>query len=237
MATNLLIPTHGTPNLGLPRTSGSDSGSSCRKRFWPCRENTLWSIWGTTLERSRRRPKRSISPGRSWPLRPKRTNFIRYLGPFDSARFRMFACVAERHQRCAFVDLIADTVAHFLDGAIVRCDDRMLHFHGLQHQQRLASPHPVAGCRVDRDHLARHRRAQAIFVLVCLARVADRIELREAVMGAVGKDVQLLAVTDHIRAQCPITQAQAQASSPAFIDPERRLPGPARQARAFALVF
>jgi len=31
----------------------------------------------------------------------------------------------------------------------------------------VASPHPVAGCRVDRDHLPGIGRAQVIFVLVC----------------------------------------------------------------------
>ncbi|KPK05743.1 MAG: hypothetical protein AMJ64_10970 [Betaproteobacteria bacterium SG8_39] len=70
MATNLPMPTYGTPSRGSPFTSGSDSGLSLASRFKPCGEISSGPICGTTLDRSRSLPAASIMPGFSKPFLP-----------------------------------------------------------------------------------------------------------------------------------------------------------------------
>ena len=63
MATNLPIPTQGTPNLGAAFTSGSDSGLCFVSMFSPRGEISLGPMSSTIFERSRTRPSASTSPG------------------------------------------------------------------------------------------------------------------------------------------------------------------------------
>jgi len=61
---------------------------------------------------------------------------------------------------------------------------------------------------VNRDDLARHRRAQPVFVLVRRSDRSERIDQREAAMAAVGKYVQRVAVAHHVGGQRLLAQSQ-----------------------------
>src|SRR5512134_1453854 len=58
----------------------------------------------------------------------------------------------------AFEHLLAGAVVDFLHHTVGGRDDRVLHFHGLEYQERLATRHLHAGRSQHLDDLARHGR-------------------------------------------------------------------------------
>ena len=78
----------------------------------------------------------------------------------------------------AFGHAVADAEVDGCDDAIGRRDDRVLHLHRFEHDQRRALRDPVARLHHHRDDRAGHRRGQVAAVRVVLGRVRQRVDER-----------------------------------------------------------
>ena len=93
----------------------------------------------------------------------------------------------QRQQLRAFGHLVAGCVKQLGHHAIGRRGNRVLHLHGIEHRQRLAARHGVAGLDGKGHDLAGHGRGQAAAVVMRLTGMRERIDQRD-VRGAGGAE-------------------------------------------------
>src|SRR5579859_7776644 len=100
----------------------------------------------------------------------------------------LLAIGREGDQGRTLIDEIARRKVHTVDDTVRRRHDRMLHLHGLEHEESLAPLHPLTGPGRHFDHFARHRRGKPAAASVELYLGLQRIDEREAIFDAVEQD-------------------------------------------------
>src|SRR6185312_1522100 len=99
----------------------------------------------------------------------------------------------------AFGDALADAAVDGAHRAVVRRDDRVLHLHRLEHDERRGLRDRVARLCHHRDDRAGHRRAQVSVAVVGLFVHGERVGATKHVVRAVDEHVPLVAARDHRR--------------------------------------
>src|SRR5215213_2325950 len=135
-----------TPGLRRIRSSTSVWSAICGTHFGDT--NAVASTAGRPAS-ARRSMSSSLTAVGTWFgsfCRPSR-------GPTSTMRTRLF----KRHQLRAFEHLLAGVVVNLLHHAVGRRRDGVLHFHGLEDQERVALGDLRAGLRQHLDDLSGHR--------------------------------------------------------------------------------
>src|SRR5438132_388396 len=147
-----------------------------------------------------------------------------FCSPSRGPTSTIFTKLLKRNELRAFQYLLAGGEMHFLDHAVGGRGDGVLHFHGLENQQRLALFHLVAGARHHLDDLAGHRRRERAAARVLVV-FRQRLLEREVPVASSRKDVPVGPLAHRACAKHAAVQPDAQCAAFEHVTRQRMLAG------------